>query len=105
MAIDSVLAAASATNFSPLLTTVGFGALTGFLLGFVIKKLFKILSIIAGIFFAALMYFEQQGILNINLGKLQSISQGVLSTVVNTVTTGGVGGSSAPSSLLPTNLG
>jgi uncharacterized membrane protein (Fun14 family) len=35
---------AAATNFSPLLTTVGFGELAGFLIGFVIKKLFKILQ-------------------------------------------------------------
>ena len=54
----------------------------------------KILAIIAGVFFAALMYLEQQGIVNVNWDKLQRISQGVLSTVMNTVTTGGVGGSS-----------
>jgi uncharacterized membrane protein (Fun14 family) len=103
--VDAV--AAAATNFSPLLTTVGFGGLAGFLLGFVIKKLMKIFAIVAGVFLAALMYLEQQGIVNINWDKLQSISQGVLSTVVNTATTGGVGGSPASSSLLPTttNLG
>jgi uncharacterized membrane protein (Fun14 family) len=68
----------------------------------------KILAIIAGVFFAALMYLEQQGIVNVNWDKLQRISQGVLSTVMNTVTTGGVGESpAASSSLLPTttNLG
>jgi uncharacterized membrane protein (Fun14 family) len=44
VAIDSALvgaAAASATNFSPLLTTVGFGRLIGFLIGFVIKNYLK----------------------------------------------------------------
>ena len=59
--------------------------------------------------FATLMYLGAQGIVNVNWDKLQSISQGVLSTVVNTVTTstGGVGASSTSSSLLPTttNLG
>ena len=107
MAIDNVVTAA--TNFSPLLTTVGFGGLVGFLIGFVIKKLIKILAIIAGVFFAALMYLEQQGIVNVNWDKLQSISQGVLSTIVSTVTnstSGGVGGNhTATASLLPTNLG
>src|ERR687887_2146031 len=105
MVIDAVPAAAS--NFNPLLTTIGFDGLVGFLIGFVIKKLMKILAIVAGVFLAALMYLEQQGIVNVNWDKLQSISQGVLSTVVNTVTTGGVGGSPASSSsLLPTtNLG
>src|SRR5919198_2786182 len=78
--VDNIAAAAS-----PLLTTVGFGVLVGFLIGFFIKKLFKILAIIAGIFLAALMYLETKGILNINWDKLQNMSQGVLSIVVSTV--------------------
>ena len=106
MAIDSTAFAAAATDFSPLLTTVGFGGLVGFLIGFFIKKLFKILAIIAGIFFAVLMYLQQQGIVNVNWDKLQGISESILSTVTNTITTGGVGGNpAAASSLLPTNLG
>ena len=88
MAIDSALvaAAASATNFSPLLTSVGFGGLAGFLIGFVIKKLFKILAIIAGVFFAVLIYLKQQGMVNINLDKINTAYHGVLSTVTNTIT-------------------
>ncbi|MFL6320176.1 MAG: FUN14 domain-containing protein, partial [Nitrososphaeraceae archaeon] len=86
---------------------VGFGGIVGFLVGFVIRKLFKTLAIIAGVFFAVLMYLEQQGIVNVNWDKLQ----GVLSTIVNTVTnstaSGGIGVSPATTSLLPaiTNLG
>src|SRR5918912_2524792 len=97
--MDSTLltaAAASATNFSPLLTSVGFGGLVGFLIGFVIKKLFKILAIVAGVFFAVLMYLEQQGMVNINWDKINVAYHGVLSTVTNTITnstaTGGIGG-------------
>jgi uncharacterized membrane protein (Fun14 family) len=117
VAIDSALltaAAASATNFSPLLTSVGFGGLAGFLIGFVIKKLFKLLAIIAGVFFAVLIYLEQQGMVNINWDKINVTYHGVLSTVTNTITnsttaTGGIGGShtTAAASLLPTltNLG
>jgi uncharacterized membrane protein (Fun14 family) len=116
VAIDGTLltaAAASATNFSPLLTSVGFGGLVGFLIGFIIKKLFKILAIIAGVFFAVLIYLEQQGMVNINWDKIDVAYHGVLSTVTNTITnsttaTGGIGGShTTASSLLPaiTNLG
>ena len=118
MAIDNTLltaAAASATNFSPLLTSVGFGGLVGFLIGFIIKKLFKILAIVAGVFFAVLIYLEQQGMVNINWDKIDVAYHGVLSTVTNTITnsttaTGGIGGShttTAATSLLPTltNLG
>ena len=113
VAIDSVLvaAAASATNFSPLLTTAGFGGLAGFLIGFVIKKLFKILAIIAGVFFAVLIYLEQQGMVNINWDKINTAYHGSLSTVTNAITnstSGGMGGShTTATSLLPTltNLG
>ena len=116
MTIDSTLltaAAASATNFSPLLTSVGFGGLVGFLIGFIIKKLFKILAIVAGVFFAVLIYLEQQGMVNINWDKINVAYHGVLSTVTNTITnstaTGVIGGchTTAATSLLPTltNLG
>ena len=113
MAIDSALvaAAALATNFSPLLTTAGIGGLAGFLIGFVIKKLFKILAIIAGVLFAVLIYIEQQGMVNINWDKINTAYHGSLSTVTNTITnsTGvGMGGShTTAASLLSTltNLG
>ena len=112
VAFENITAAAT-NSLSPLLTTVGFGGLVGFLIGFIIKKLFKILAIVAGIFLAALMYLEQQGILNINWDKLNVAYHDVLSTVTNTITnnstvSGGIGGShTAASSLLPaiTNLG
>ena len=113
MAIDSALsaAAASATNFSPLLTTVGIGGVVGFLIGFVIKKLFKILAIVAGVFFAVLIYLEQQEMVNMNWDKINATYHGLLSTVTNTITntTSGIGGNhnTAATSLLPTmtNLG
>ena len=113
MAIDSALvtAAASTTNFSPLLTTAGIGGLAGFLIGFVIKKFLKILAIVAGVFFAVLIYLEQQGMVSINWDKINTAYHGSLSTVTNTITnstSGGIGGShTIATSLLPTltNLG
>ena len=113
MAIDSALTtafAAAATDFSPLLTTVGFGGLVGFLIGFVIKKLFKILAMIAGVFFAVLIYLEQQGMVTINWDKINVAYHDVLSMVTNTITnsstaSGGIGGNhTATASLLPTTM-
>jgi uncharacterized membrane protein (Fun14 family) len=77
MAVDA------ATNIMPLLTTVGFGGIVGFLVGLAIKYVIKILAIVAGLFFAALMYLQSQGILNINWDKLQTMSQPILSTLAN----------------------
>jgi uncharacterized membrane protein (Fun14 family) len=81
MAIDNIFAATN--NFSPLLTTVGFGGLVGFLIGYAIKKIMKILAVGAGIFFTALMYLESQNIVNINWDKLQIVSQNAVSSLTN----------------------
>ena len=40
----------------PFVSTVGFGGIVGFLIGFTIKRIMKILAVIAGVFFAALLY-------------------------------------------------
>jgi uncharacterized membrane protein (Fun14 family) len=53
-------------------------AATGFLIGFAVKNVLKVLAVGAGIFFAALMYLESQNIVNINWDKLQNASQNVL---------------------------
>jgi uncharacterized membrane protein (Fun14 family) len=81
VAIDNIITAA--TNFSPVLTTVGFSGLVGFLIGFAMKKIMKILAVGAGIFFTALMYLESQNIVNINWDKLQIASQNAVSTLTN----------------------
>jgi uncharacterized membrane protein (Fun14 family) len=70
------------------LSTVGFGGIVGFLIDFMLKKVMKILAVVAGIFLAVLMYLESQEIMTVNWEKLQSISQGVLSAITNIVSTG-----------------
>ena len=79
MAIENL-----ATNsFSPFITSIGFSGLTGFVIGYAIKHVMKILVVGTGIFFAALMYFQQQGMVNINWDKLQIASQNAVSTLTN----------------------
>jgi uncharacterized membrane protein (Fun14 family) len=75
------------SSVMPLVSTVGFGGIAGFLVGFAIKRIMKILAVIAGVFFAALMYLESQHIVNVNWDKLQTISNSVLSTITTTTAT------------------
>jgi uncharacterized membrane protein (Fun14 family) len=105
------------SNIMPFVSTIGFGGIVGFLLGFALKRIMKILAVIAGVFFAALLYLESQHIVNVNWDKLQTISNSVLLTITTTSnatsTTGGGGGgmgaiqaflgnnSTAASSILP----
>src|SRR5437763_4313801 len=77
-------------------STIGFGGIVGFLIGFMLKRIMKILAVIAGVFFAALLYLESQHIVNVNWDKIQAISNGVLTTITTTTnatstTGGGVG--------------
>jgi uncharacterized membrane protein (Fun14 family) len=82
----------------PFVSTIGFGGIAGFLIGFALKRIMKILAVIAGVFFAAIMYLESQHIVNVNWDKLQAISNSILSTITSATTTnatsatgGGVG--------------
>jgi uncharacterized membrane protein (Fun14 family) len=84
-------------SIMPFVSTIGFGGIAGFLVGFALKRIMKILAVIAGVFFAALMYLESQHIVNVNWDKLQMISNSILSTITTTTTNatsttgGGVG--------------
>src|SRR5204862_6263552 len=81
------------SNIMPFVSTIGFGGIVGFLVGFALKRIMKILAVIAGVFFAALLYLESQHIVNVNWDKIQTISNGVLTTITTTTnatsTTGG----------------
>jgi uncharacterized membrane protein (Fun14 family) len=71
---------------APTLFTIGSGGLIGFLAGFALKRVFKIIAVIVGLFFAALMYFQSQNLISINWDKIQSISQGLISTLAHSLT-------------------
>jgi uncharacterized membrane protein (Fun14 family) len=94
-------------SIMPFVSTIGFGGIAGFLVGFALKRIMKILAVIAGVFFAAL-YLESQHIVNVNWDKLQTISNSVLSTIATTATTNatstGGSGLSIPS-ILGNNTG
>ncbi len=86
------------SNIMPFVGTIGFGGIAGFLIGFALKRIMKILAVIAGVFLLLLLYLESQGIMNIHWDKLQAISNSILSTITTTATTnatstsgGGVG--------------
>lgn len=70
---------------TPILTSVGFGMISGFLIGFAIKKVMKILAVVVGIFLAAMIYLETQKIISINWTKLQSTSEVAVTGLTNAV--------------------
>ena len=79
----------SIESISPTLFSIGSGVVIGFLVGFAIKRVMKILTVVVGMFFGALMYLQSQSIININWDKLQSVSQSGLTTLSNSLSNTG----------------
>ena len=90
-----------------LAVTLGGGFFGGILIGYALKKIIKIVAIIAGFFLAALAYLQYQQIASINWDKLQAISENTLTTLANATQQipGFDGYGNAPTELVMTNLG
>ena len=76
----------SIESISPTLFSIGSGGLIGFLVGFAIKRIFKILAVLVGLFLGALIYFESQGLISINWERLQEMTQSAVSMLAHTLT-------------------
>ena len=72
-------------SFGPTAAIMGGGFFVGVLIGYVLKKVIKILAVIAGLFLAGLAYLQYQQIANINWNKLQSVSEGAIITLSNAI--------------------
>jgi uncharacterized membrane protein (Fun14 family) len=67
-------------QLQPLL---GVGFFVGILIGYALKKVIKIVAAIVGLFLAGLAYLQYHQVANINWNKLQTVSEGALTTVAN----------------------
>ncbi|MDH7564410.1 MAG: FUN14 domain-containing protein [Candidatus Bathyarchaeota archaeon] len=70
---------------SELLPSVGFqvgaGGIGGFIVGYAVKKISKLLAIVVGLFVVALIYLGTQGIISINYDALGESIEGALGLV------------------------
>lgn len=55
---------------APLAFQVGAGGIAGFIVGYALKKLARLVAVITGIFFVILLYLSYIGFININYDKL-----------------------------------
>ena len=73
-------------SFGPDAATMGGGFFVGVLIGYALKKIIKLLAIIAGLFLAGLVYLQSQQIANINWNKLQTVlSEDAITTLSNAI--------------------
>jgi uncharacterized membrane protein (Fun14 family) len=83
-------------SFGPAAATMGSGFFVGVLIGYALKKVIKMVAVIAGLFLAGLAYLQYHQIANINWNKLQQMSEGTITTLSNAIImqTPGISGSS-----------
>ena len=75
----------SIESFAPTAATMGGGFFVGILIGYALKKLIKLAAVIAGLFLAGLAYLQYNQIANINWNKLQTVSEGAITTLSNLI--------------------
>lgn len=63
---------------SPLVYQLGIGGVGGFIVGFAVKKISKLIIILIGIFLIALIYLSTQNIITINYQALWNAAAGLL---------------------------
>jgi uncharacterized membrane protein (Fun14 family) len=64
---------------SPLVYQLGIGGIGGFIVGYTIKKICKLIIILIGLFFILLLYLGSTGIITISFEKLSEALTGLLS--------------------------
>jgi uncharacterized membrane protein (Fun14 family) len=73
-------------SFGPVAATMGGGFFVGVLIGYALKNVIKLLAVIVGLFLAGLAYLQYNQIADINWNKLQTVSEGALTTLTNLIT-------------------
>jgi uncharacterized membrane protein (Fun14 family) len=63
-------------TISPLVYQLGIGGIGGFIAGYALKKISKLVAIVIGLFIIALIYLSVKGIISINYGALWNALSG-----------------------------
>ena len=96
-------------GLGPTAATMGGGFFVGVLIGYALKKVIKIAAVIVGLFLDGLAYLQYHQIDNINWNKLQTISEGAITTLSNAImqmpTFGYTSDQAATASLAMTSFG
>jgi uncharacterized membrane protein (Fun14 family) len=71
-------------NIEFITTSVGLGGITGFLLGYFLRKIIKLILFGVGGILALLMYLQYQGVITVNMTKVQSYTDDIVNTFSNT---------------------
>jgi uncharacterized membrane protein (Fun14 family) len=71
------------SSLASFATSIGFGGVAGFLIGYALKKVMKVILIIVGLIFVGFIYLEYHKVLSIDWNKIQLSVENGLSGIVN----------------------
>jgi uncharacterized membrane protein (Fun14 family) len=74
-------------NFESITTSVGLGGIIGFLLGYFLRKIIKLILFGVGGILALLMYLQYQGLITVNMARIEGYTDEIVSTLSNTSST------------------
>ena len=109
--MDNIIILMDTNNFNSIAATLGGGFFVGILIGYALKKIIKILTVIVGLFLSGLAYLQYHQIANINWNKLQTLSEDTITTLSNAIImwipgiSAGDGHAATTSSLAMTSFG
>jgi uncharacterized membrane protein (Fun14 family) len=69
-------------HLTPIVTSVGIGGIAGFLLGYFLRKIIKIILFAVGGILALLVYLQYQGIITVNMAKIESYIDALVNTLL-----------------------
>jgi uncharacterized membrane protein (Fun14 family) len=74
----------TASLVESLAMPLGVGGFAGFLVGYAIRKVIKLIFVLVGLGLAFVLFLQSKGILNVDYQKLDAFAQNVTSSIVNT---------------------
>ena len=72
-------------SLGPTAATMGSRFFVGVLIGYALKKVIKLVAVIVGLLLAGLAYLQYSQKANINWNKLQTVSEGAITTLSNAI--------------------
>jgi uncharacterized membrane protein (Fun14 family) len=70
-------------NIESVVTSAALGGIIGFLLGYFMRKIIKIILFALGGILALLMYLQYQGLITVNMAKVQSYTDALVNTLLS----------------------
>jgi uncharacterized membrane protein (Fun14 family) len=74
----------SVDSINSIAATIGGGFFEGLLIGYALKKVFKLMTVVVGLFLAGLAYLQYQQLASVNWDKIESTIIGLASITTNT---------------------